>query len=174
MISRRGLLAGLGGIVAGTLVGTAGVAEAASFPKWNRSTVQVWDRLGAGWPVQTAAEAWDDSSKLDVVRVTKPAAGASVITVEFGVLPARVLGQTFVARDGLGRYKSARVVINSTIDARRFDTTRRLALVRHEVGHALGFNHSRTGTDVMQEQILVGGPCGLSDFHRETLRKVYG
>lgn len=174
MINRRTLLAGLaGGAVAAIL--PALPAAAVAHPRWNRTTVKVWDRLGTAWPVQVAAEAWDDSSKLDVVRVTAtPSRADSVIEIRSGNLPAGILGNTTVARDSLGRIKWATVIINQSIRLNEFESGRRLALVRHEIGHALGFNHSRTGRDVMLEQIRRGGPTELSQFHRDELRATYG
>lgn len=175
MINRRTLLAGLAGGTVAAIVGPAIPAAAVAHPRWNRTTVKVWDRLGTAWPVQVAAEAWDDSSKLDVVRVTAaPSRADSVIEIRTGNLPAGILGNTTLTYDALGRIKWATVIINQSIRMNEFESGRRLALVRHEIGHCLGFRHSRTGRDVMLEQIRRGGPTDLSQFHRDELRATYG
>ncbi len=45
--------------------------------------------------------------------------------------------------------------------------------MRHEFGHALGFNHTLK-PDVMNEQITEDGCPLLGAYHVQTLREVYG
>lgn len=177
MINRRGFLGLLGGVAVASVAGVADAAPvvAPSILKWNRSKVYVLDKLGSAWPVREAVEAWDDSSLLDLAWVSSlPAGSVSVITVKYGKLPTGTLGVASRVYDSAGRISGATVTINNTIRLAVFEPARRLALVRHEVGHCLGFNHTHDGTDVMEGEIIKGGPTALSQYHKDTLRGRYG
>lgn len=182
MISRRGFLGLVGGVAVAGVAGVAGVGTAEAVPvtpptilKWNRSKVYVLDKLGAAWPVREAVEAWDDSSLLDLARVSSlPSASVSYIVVQYGKLPTGTLGVASRSYDSAGRICRATVTINNTIRLAVFEPARRLALVRHEIGHCLGFNHTSDGTDVMEGKIIKGGPTALSQYHKDTLRRTYG
>ncbi|GAB3749982.1 zinc metalloprotease [Microlunatus parietis] len=172
-VSRRGLLGLIGvGVVAG-LVGVE-QAHAAGVARWNRTTVHVENLLGSAWPVRAAAEAWDDSSALDLVAVEGPAPirGTSIITVKWGQLPTGTLGYCSTSKDGYGRYKRAVITINDRI-VKSYPYQLKVMLVRHEIGHALGFNHT-TKRDVMNQSINSAGSPLLGYYHLDTLRRVYG
>lgn len=147
----------------------------ASETPWSGPDVSIRSQLDdPDWPVQEAAEAWDDSSYLDITYTgTSCTKVYACITVKWGPLPDTTLGYTTRAKDGMGRYKACTIVINDRM-LPSFDDRRKLQLLRHEVGHCFGFNHSRTGQDVMYGLIQVGGPLNLSDFHKTRLCEVYG
>lgn len=172
-MTRRGMLGLAGaGLLAGIVAAPADTAEAAGVARWNRPTVHVVNLLGTAWPVNVAAEAWDNSSSLDLVTVTSINYRVSNIIVRFGRLPSGVLGRCATARDGLGRYKAATVTINDRITG-SYPYGSKVLLVRHEIGHALGFNHT-SKRDVMNETISASGSPLLGWFHQDTLRRVYG
>lgn len=171
IINRRGLLGLLGaGIVAGVI--TVPTAAEAAIRRWNRTSLQVVNQLGSAWPVAAALTVWDRASALDLVAVTKIDYGASNIIVRFGRLPAGVLGECSVKYDGLYRYKQATVVINDRI-SKSYPYSLKLLLLRHEIGHALGFAHT-TKRDVMNQRIDSSGVPLPGMYHVSELQKVYG
>ena len=141
--------------------------------RWNRTTVYVVNELDPTWPVTVAAGAWDTPSRLDLIVVDRcPVRTPSCIAVRRGRLHAETLGETSTERDDLGRYSRATIMINDQI-APDYDASLKLLLVRHELGHALGFNHTRKD-DVMNEKITETGCPLLGYFHIHTLRRLYG
>lgn len=172
-MTRRGLLGLIGaGALAATVAAVEPAEAATVVARWNRPTVYVVNQLGSAWPVSSAAEAWDDSSTLDLITVTGINYSRSNIVVRWGKLPTGVLGKTATSRDGLGRYKSATITINDRI-SKSYPSASKLLLVRHEIGHALGFNHTQK-RDVMNGTISSSGCPLLGYFHVDTLRRVYG
>lgn len=172
-VSRRGLLGLIGsGFVAGTVGATVPAEAREAITRWNRTTVHVVNQLGDAWPVRSAAEAWDNSSRFNLVTIDEINYSYSMILVRFGSLPSGVLGRCDCQRDGLGRYKRAYVTINERISP-SYSYQSRVKLLRHEIGHALGFRHS-TLRNVMNQKITSDSSSYLSYWHMDTMRKVYG
>lgn len=173
-MSRRGLLGLIG---AGALaVAVPAVAEASvtlpTMTRWNRTTVHLVNQLGSAWPVASAATKWADPSKLDLVTISKINYNYSMILVRFGRLPVGILGQASCERDGRGEFKRAYITINDRI-SKSYPYSLKLLLLRHEIGHAVGFAHTRT-RDVMNQIIDKNGIPLLGSYHMESLRKTYG
>lgn len=175
-MTRRGLLGLAGaGLLAGMVAAPAETAEAAvfRFRQWNRSTVYVWSTISSAWYVGSAVEEWDDSSRLDLVTTYRqPDPASSIIRIKYGTPLSGARASCDCDYDGLGRIKSAVITVSKKMNLSVWSKELRVALMRHEVGHALGFDHSSTGRDVMYGKTL--GPMNLSQFHRDRLRLVYG
>lgn len=174
-MSRRGLLGLLGAGAIAVAVPVAAEASPVTLPtitRWNRPTVHLVNQLGTAWPVAAAATKWSDPSRLDLVTISKINYNYSMIFVRFGRLPVGILGETSTERDGRGEFKRAYITINDRI-SKSYPYSLKLLLLRHEIGHAVGFAHTRT-RDVMNQTIDRYGVPLLSYYHMDLLRRTYG
>jgi hypothetical protein len=136
---------------------------------WAANKVYVVDTTNAAWPVHTAADRLGYYSSLELVyRHTCPAR-SQCIFVKTKTLSGSNVGQTTYGYSG--RYILSATVYLDT----RFATSsyrNRLTDTTHELGHAVGLNHTTDKTSCMYPYVNVGATTpNKADYAR--LRYLY-
>jgi hypothetical protein len=136
---------------------------------WAANKVYVVDGTNAAWPVATAAERLDNNSSLDLVWVRTCPARSQCIFVKTKTLAGSNVGLTTYAYTG-------RDIVSATVylDTRFASSSyrNRLADTTHELGHAVGLNHTSDKTSCMYPYVNVGATAPNSaDYSR--LRYLY-
>jgi hypothetical protein len=136
---------------------------------WAANKVYVVDGTNAAWPVQTAAGHLGAYSSLWLVWTRSCPARSQCIFVKTRTLTGSNVGQTTYAYSG--RYIVSATVYLDT----RFATSsyrNRLTDTTHELGHAVGLNHTSDKTSCMYPYVNVGATSPNSaDYSR--LRTLY-
>jgi hypothetical protein len=136
---------------------------------WAANKVYVVDATSSAWPVGTAAERLGNNSSLVLVWSKTCPAKAQCIFVKTKKLTGTTVGQTTYAYSGL-TIVSATVYLDT-----RFATSsyrNRLTDVTHELGHAVGLNHTNDKTSCMYPDVSVGATTpNKADYDR--LRVLY-
>ncbi len=150
------------------------------WPVKDGSALRYWIQPGGaleGWTVThrrmlaEAFEAWNDARLPVHFAETVDSASAQVVVVWRRQFDEPISGKTRWTHDRRGWIRDARV----TIALRRFtgeplDTDAVRAIALHEVGHALGLDHTTDATNVMAPRVRVRQ---LSDADRATAQLLY-
>ena len=137
-----------------SLVGAPSADAAVNFVSWPEDVVYVQDltskiKQADGslvWPVEAAAERWDDANPVDFRYTTKACPkGAQCVVVRQSELPAPAVGSAATGRSGAD-IVSAAVVLDTTF-GRVNDAVRRRNVVCHELGHVNGWPSSHGDFD---------------------------
>lgn len=118
--------------------------------EWAHGTVYVENHTGSRWPVRRAAASLDNHSGLHLIVVRRCPAGAQCIKVyEVGNLPGRTVGRARTTwNTATGELFTATVYLERRYGVQRgYD--RRLGLVCHELGHAVGLQHTSSRSSCM-------------------------
>jgi hypothetical protein len=136
---------------------------------WAANKVYVVDGTNSAWPVQTAANRLADNSALQLVWAKTCPAKAQCIFVKTKKLTGATVGSTIYSYSGLD-IVSATVYLDT-----RFATSsyrNRLTDTTHELGHAVGLNHTNDKTSCMYPDVSVGATTpNKADYDR--LRILY-
>ncbi len=151
-----GLIALLAAV--GLLAATPALASANAKGGWKGDKVYVVDHTGSLWRVGTGAEVMDDGSPLDLVYRTKcPTPSSRCIDV---YSPKKVSGsavgltKTTVSN---GYIVDAKVYLENDW-GKKASQAQRDAVIRHELGHAVGLGHTSRKTSIMHNPPAVIKP----------------
>lgn len=165
----------LGGLVTLVLVGLFMLAQpfAANAQDgtlhWAANNVYVVDATNSAWPVQTAANRLADYSSLQLLWTHTCPAKAQCIFVRTKQLTGSTLGLTTYSYSGLD-IVSATVYLDTRFAKSSYRN--RLTDVTHELGHAVGLNHTNDKTSCMYPDVSVGATTpNRADYDR--LRILY-
>lgn len=149
-------------------------------PNFPRGYAYVHDQTPAAWPVYTAAIAWDQGPKLDLVYRSGGTNCAGSRCVPFKATPIGyagcpaydVFGQTGHNDNGT-HISSAASFVDSGCAGRPYNN--RLELVCHEMGHSIGLNDRGAGAaSCMRAGVDLGNQIDGSDADRKDLNIAYG
>lgn len=157
------------------LIATTQPADAAPKLKpyhWPSSVVYVENHAGKRWPVRRAAENLDNGSSLDLRVVKRCPAGKPCIVVDsVRSLRGDVVGHTH------NRYRgSEQLSSRITLDdgwGRSVPRRWRLANVCHELGHAVGLEHSKSRRGTCMRVGFKHVVPHLSKADRRALDRIY-
>lgn len=120
----------------------------------------------AAWAVQR----WNGVTPL-TLETTTDSAGADIVVVWTSQLDSNRAGRTDLTWDRRGEIHHALIVLAThNPGGAELDTRRMSALALHELGHAIGLNHSPDRNDVLHP---VAYAADLSERDRRTARVLY-
>jgi Matrixin len=136
---------------------------------WAANKVYVVDATNSAWPVHTAADRLGANSSLWLVWTHTCPAKSQCIFVKTKTLTGSNVGQTTYAYSG-------RTIVSATVylDTRFAHSSyrNRLTDTTHELGHAVGLNHTSDKTSCMYPYVNVGATTpNAADYSR--LRMLY-
>jgi hypothetical protein len=136
---------------------------------WAANKVYVVDATNSAWPVKTAADRLGDNSSLQLAWTRACPAKAQCIFVKTKQLTGATVGSTTYSYSG-------RMIVSATVylDTRfaKSSYRNRLTDVTHELGHAVGLNHTNDKTSCMYPDVSVGATTpNKADYDR--LRVLY-
>lgn len=155
--------------------GSAGKASAFTpMPHWRHRLVYIENHASHRWPVARAADDLDNGSGL-VLRVVKRCPVNSQCIRVYGVrsLPGTQIGQTYDWPGSDDRTVKAQTTLDNSW-GNRVPYVRRLSLVEHELGHAVGLNHSSRYDTCMRAITSMHPATHIDAQERAQLRRWYG
>ncbi len=169
-------------VLASSLFGYSGAATAtaaASFNSWPKDVIYVYDTTSRikktdgspVWPVNAAAERWDDNNPVDFRYTTQPCpSGSQCVTVRQAELADPAVGVTSTVRVGTD-IKTFTITLDTTF-GRTNSSARRRNVVCHELGHSLGLQHRSATTSCLTSYVTSQQYPDATDI--KNLNSMYG
>lgn len=157
-------------MAAAWVIGPMRAAEA-SPNRWDSSVVYV-ENHARGWPVHKAAKNLAKGSSLTLRVVRKcPPEKPCIRVYDVRNLPGNTIGRTS-SWSSDGHTVAAEVYLENTW-AKKANRKQKRGLVCHELGHAVGLQHSYRGNTCMKQGAWKKRPAHISKSERRQLDRWY-
>ncbi len=150
---------------------TASPADATPY-RWEESVVYVENHASAKWQVRRAANNLSKGSSLTLRVVGQcPPSSPCIRVYDTYNIPGSTIGRTS-SRSSDGHTVDATVYLENKW-AQKANRKQRRGLTCHELGHAVGLQHSSRGNTCMKQGAWKKRPAKISKSERRTLDRWY-